>query len=138
MYGDALKSLTPSGIPPPPGPGPMGASGPPPGPPPPGLMMPPPPAAIPSMAAEEVHRKKQDHFLNQAIADFHKGGITRAQLAEAVGAHDAYDYKAWKESNVIHPSHASPAHNEMPPEESMMNTPPPTHPPAPIQGAGSL
>jgi hypothetical protein len=88
--------------------------------------------------AEDVHRQKQDAFLRQAIADFHRGGITRAQLAEAVGAHDAYDYKAWKESNVIHPSHASPAHNEMPPEESMMNTPPPTHPPAPIQGAGSL
>ena len=100
-------------------------------------------AQLDQRRADDIHRQKTDAFLRNAIADFHRGGITRGQLAEAVGAHDAYDYKAWKEANVIHPSHASPAHNEMPPEIQAAAPPlgiaaPPPGNAGPPTGAGSL
>lgn len=109
MYGDAIAGAMPGPPPPaamPPGPPPIPA----------GVPMPPPmpgPApgigAAPPIAptAQGLHEARATKFIHDAIQDFHRGGITRGQLAEAAAAQDAYDYGAWKKMNVVHPSRAT-------------------------------
>jgi|SRR5271166_3418769 len=105
-YGGALAQALQGAQAPPPEMPPLPA-GPPIGAPPVMPPMPPPPmAAAAPPSAQALHETQSKKFLHDAIADFHRGGITRGQLAEAVAAQDAYDYVAWKKASVVHPSRA--------------------------------
>jgi hypothetical protein len=104
---------------------------------------PPPQAPIaqippPMPPADHIHHAKSQAFAHAAVASFVKGEITRKQLADALSDDEAYDWKAWKAANVIHPTRAGMSAT-MPPEEAHDSlTPMPSPPPNPIQGAGSI
>lgn len=133
--GNVLQQALAGGAPPPGGP-----------PQPPMAQIPPPvPAApqIPALGAamppaDHIHHAKSQAFAHAAVASFIKGDITRKQLVEALSDEDAYDFKAWKSANVIHPTRAGMSAT-MPPDEQMDSLNPlPSPPPNRIQGAGSI
>ena len=61
-------------------------------------MLPPPMPIAPAIPvpAQQLHEQRSKRFVQDAITDFHRGGITRKQLADAISDEDAYDFGHWK------------------------------------------